>query len=55
MDNDHVVDLEEVADKVCDDVCRWRVRAYEWNKDPDDAEKWLERNHCMTCIVNKLR
>lgn len=46
---------EEVVDLICEDVCKYREKAFELNKDPDDAEKWLERYHCGTCPVSRLR
>ena len=46
---------EEIADNICEKICRWRERALMENKDPDDAEKWLERNYCMSCPTCRLR
>ena len=48
-------DLEEIKDEICDNVCRWRVRAFEQNKDPDDAERWLDSAYCSQgCPVMRL-
>lgn len=48
-------DLELVKDEICEKVCIWRVRAFETNKDPDDAEKWLDMNYCSKgCPVMKI-
>lgn len=46
---------EQIADEVCDNICRWREKALQENKDPDDAEKWLEQNHCNAdCPIVRL-
>lgn len=48
-------DLEAVKDEICENVCRWRVRAFETHKDPDDAEKWLDKNYCSQgCPAMKI-
>lgn len=39
-------DKRDTDDEICDNICRWRVRAFETNKDPDDAERWLDMNYC---------
>lgn len=47
--------ITELGEYVCDNICRWRVRAFEQNKDPDDAERWLDRNYCsLGCPVMKM-
>lgn len=47
--------VTEFGEYVCDNICRWRVRAFEQNKDPDDAERWLDRNYCSAgCPVMRL-
>lgn len=48
------IDYEAVRDEICDEICKWRVRAFEQNKDPDDAEKWLDMNYCGRCPVSSL-
>ena len=49
------IDLEQIADEVCDNVCRWRERALQENKNPDDAQEWLERNYCNSgCPISRL-
>lgn len=49
-------DLEGIKDEICDNVCRWRVRAFEQNKDPDDAERWLDMGYCSQgCPVERLK
>lgn len=50
-----VEEREEIADDICDNICRWREKALQENKDPDEAEKWLERNHCSAdCPVVRM-
>ena len=47
--------FQTVADEVCENVCRWREKALEENKDPDDAQRWLEQNYCNSgCPVMRL-
>ena len=46
---------EQIAEEVCDKVCRWRERALQENKDPDDAQEWLEKNYCNSgCPINRM-
>lgn len=46
---------EQIADEVCDNICRWREKALQENKDPDDAERWLKQNHCNAdCPIVRL-
>lgn len=50
-----VEEHEEIAEDICDNICRWREQAFMENKDPDDAERWLLENHCNAdCPVNRL-
>lgn len=39
-------DLELIRDEFCENECKLREKAFECNKDPDDAEKWLDMNYC---------
>lgn len=39
-------DLELITDEICENICKWREKAFCENKDPDDAEKWLDMNYC---------
>lgn len=44
------------ADEICENVCRWRIEAFETHKDVDDAEKFLDKNYCSAgCPVLRLR
>lgn len=48
--------FQAVADEVCENVCRWREKALEENKDPDDAQRWLEQNYCNSgCPIMRLQ
>lgn len=48
-------DLEALKDEICENVCRWREKAFEIHKDPDDAEKWLDKNYCSQgCPAMKI-
>lgn len=40
--------LQRIADILCDDYCKHREECYAQNKDPDDAEKALEK-FCNDC------
>lgn len=46
---------EQIAEEVCDNICRWREQAFSEHKDPDDAKEWLLNNHCNAdCPIVRL-
>ena len=53
LDMTIVEQLELIKTKMCDDYCIYRSMAFSTNKNPDDAEKYLEQ-YCAECPLDQL-
>lgn len=48
-------EISKRQDEICENICRWRILAFETHKDVDEAEKWLDDNYCSKgCPVSRL-
>lgn len=46
--------FEVIKEKICDDVCRYRVMYLEKYKDPDEAWNNLVEHQCTKCPLERL-
>lgn len=46
--------LIEIADKICDDYCKYPEICQGQEKDPDRAEDLLYETYCAKCPLNKI-
>ena len=53
LDMTIIEQLEQIKERMCDDYCIYRSMAFSTNKDPDDAEKYLEQ-YCAECPLDQL-
>lgn len=46
--------IEEAADEICKNYCKYREQYAEKYQDPIDAEEMLESEQCDLCPLSKL-
>ena len=46
--------VEAIAYKMCDSYCKYTEKMFEQYKEPDDAQRHLEDEHCRNCPFDRL-
>ena len=46
--------IQEIADKICNDYCKYPDQVRSQVKDVDDAERVLMNRHCKDCLLLSL-
>lgn len=46
--------IQEIADKICNDYCKYPDQVRSQVKDVDDAERVLTNRHCKDCPLLSL-